>query len=140
MEIEIVSDAKHIIKGPWHIVERETLEDGSVYPRHVATDEGDYQICLLESQNMAALGYDRTPAEQERDRLIATAPELLAATLKHLNALEEEASANMALDNAEANFSDARPEIRRAGIAMVAASMAAKELRAVIAKTLGSKS
>ena len=60
--------------------------------------------------------------------------ELLRAAEKHLAALEEEAAANIALDNAEANFSDARPEIRRAGIAMVAASTAAKELRSVIAK------
>ena len=73
-------------------------------------------------------------------RLIAAAPELLAAAVKHLAAQEEEASANMALDNAEANFSDARPEIRRAGIAMVAASTAAKELRAAIAKALGEHS
>ena len=65
------------LKGPWRIVERETLEDGSVYPRHIATEVGEYQICLLESANMAELGYERTPAEQERDRLIAAAPDLL---------------------------------------------------------------
>lgn len=67
------------LKGPWRIVERETLDDGSVYPRHIATKDGSYQICLLESPSMAALGYDRTPHEQERDLLIAAAPELLAA-------------------------------------------------------------
>jgi hypothetical protein len=68
-------------KGPWKIVGRETMEDGSIYPRHVATEAGDYQICLLESMNMAALGHDRTPAEQKRDFLIAAAPDLLAALL-----------------------------------------------------------
>lgn len=67
------------LKAPWRIVERETLEDGSAYPRHVATEAGDYQICLLESPSMAALGYTRTVAEAERDAVIAAAPELLAA-------------------------------------------------------------
>jgi hypothetical protein len=87
----------------------------------------------------AVYGTGRTEAESNA-RLVAAAPELLRAAEKHLAALEEEAEANMALDNAEANFSDARPEIRRAGIAMVAASTAAKELRAAIAKALGEHS
>lgn len=73
-----MSEAKHL-KGPWRIGERETLEDGSIYPRHIATEDGGYQICLLESTGMAALGYERTPSEQERDRLIAAAPDLLEA-------------------------------------------------------------
>lgn len=67
-------------------------------------------------------------------RLIAAAPELLAAAVKHLAAMEEEASANMALDNAESNFSNPMPERRRAAIAMVAASTAEKQLRAAIDK------
>lgn len=73
-----MSEAKHT-PGPWRLVERETLEDGSIYPRHIATEDGGYQICLLESANMASLGYERTPSEQERDRLICAAPDLLEA-------------------------------------------------------------
>ena len=73
-----MSEMKHL-KGPYRIVEREVMEDGSIFPRHIATVEGDYVICYLESPSMAALGYGRTPAEQERDRLLAACPELLAA-------------------------------------------------------------
>ena len=60
--------------------------------------------------------------------------DLLNAADRHLKALNEEASANMALDNAEANFSYPMAERRRAARAMVAASTAEKALRVAIDK------
>lgn len=66
--------------------------------------------------------------------VFAVAPELLAAAIKHLDALDEEAKASLSLSNAEANFSSSRLESKRAERAMLAASQAAKELRALIAK------
>ena len=112
------------LKGPWRIVERQTLEDGSVYPRHVATQAGDYQICLLESANMAALAYDRTPAEQERDCVIATAPEML-------DALEQ--ALEFIADHEDVSDGDTGPVPNRA-------MSLATDLRAIIAKAGGAAS
>ena len=64
---------------------------------------------------------------------MSTDRELLGAAIKLLAALEEEAAAILAIDNAEANFSNAGPERRRAGRAMVAASIAMKNMREVVA-------
>lgn len=58
---------------------------------------------------------------------------LRAAGQKLLDALEEEAAATMALENAEANFSFHGPETRRAGRSVVAASVAMKNFRAHLA-------
>jgi len=65
--------------GPWRIVEREVLEDGSVYPRHIVGGNADYQICLLESTVTAELAI-RNPGEcwgkNSNIDLIAAAPDM----------------------------------------------------------------
>lgn len=58
--------------------------------------------------------------------------DLLTAARRVLDTHEEEAAANLSLDNAESNFSQAGPERRRAAIAMVAASTAEKRLREIV--------
>jgi len=39
--------------GEWRVVESETLEDGSVYPRHILGGPLDNQVCVLESPMIA---------------------------------------------------------------------------------------
>jgi len=41
--------------GPWRIVPREVLEDGSVYPTHITGGVADVQVCLMESPTVAGL-------------------------------------------------------------------------------------
>jgi hypothetical protein len=42
-------------KEPWHIVEREALEDGSIFPMHILGGEHDLQVVLLESPMIAEM-------------------------------------------------------------------------------------
>ncbi|OAD17155.1 hypothetical protein [Achromobacter insolitus] len=72
--------------GPWRIVDREVMEDGSVYPCHILGGSADFQVCTLESPQIAKLGVEqphRFPGLNgvlgPNARLIAAAPELLAA-------------------------------------------------------------
>jgi len=73
---------------PWRIVEREVLEDGSVYPRHIADASGNC-VAYLEASSVAALAikepgslWDTSEAKETRARLIAAAPELLEALMQ----------------------------------------------------------
>jgi len=36
--------------GPWKVVPREILEDGSVYPQHIVGGVADYQVCFMSRQ------------------------------------------------------------------------------------------
>ncbi|MBR8475800.1 hypothetical protein [Burkholderia cenocepacia] len=49
-----MSEIKHT-PGPWRIIEREILEDGSVYPRHIVGGDRDTEVCMLEGSATAAL-------------------------------------------------------------------------------------
>jgi hypothetical protein len=66
--------------GPWRIVEREILEDGGVYPRHIVGGDADHQVCLLEGPATAELAI-RNPGEfwgnNPNCDLITAAPDML---------------------------------------------------------------
>ncbi|WP_176331555.1 hypothetical protein [Burkholderia vietnamiensis] len=74
-----MNEIKHT-PGPWRIVEREILEDGSVYPRHIVGGEEDHQVCLLESTVTAELAI-RHPNEcwvnNQNGKLLIAAPDML---------------------------------------------------------------
>lgn len=70
--------------GPWRVIDREVMEDGSVYPCHILGGTADYQVCTLESPEIAKRGHaqpDLFPGLNgvlgPNARLIAAAPELL---------------------------------------------------------------
>lgn len=68
--------------GPWRIVEREVLEDGSVFPRHIVGGERELSVCLLEGSAVAELAIkepDSIWGNNTNAKLIAAAPELLEA-------------------------------------------------------------
>ena len=73
--------------APWKVIDREVMEDGSVYPIHITGGVTDLGICLMESP-AAADAYVNNPAWKAlgksdmsvaNARLIAAAPELLEA-------------------------------------------------------------
>lgn len=45
--------------GPWRVVDREVMEDGSVYPCHILGGVADYQVCTLESPEIAKHGAEQ---------------------------------------------------------------------------------
>jgi hypothetical protein len=84
--------------GPWKIVDREILEDGSVYPEHIIGGITDLQVCLLEASSSAhAYVYDPVWSKRQKSqmseanaRLIAAAPDLvfqLQAAANYIDAL-----------------------------------------------------
>lgn len=98
--------------GPWRFVEREVMEDGTVYPRHIVGGSRELEICPLEHSNIAELaikGYEIFSSDRmlESDddvrsklanaRLIAAAPDMLEALLQAREWLESWASAESQL-------------------------------------------
>lgn len=72
---------KKYIEGPWRFVEREVMEDGSVYPQHIVGGPQELQICLLEGPVVAeAAVKNNWPAGKPRSAdLLLAAPDLLEA-------------------------------------------------------------
>ena len=73
-----MNEIKHT-PGPWRIVEREILDDGSIYPRHIVGGEADHHVCLLESTVTAELAI-RHPNEcwgkNPNGKLLIAAPDM----------------------------------------------------------------
>lgn len=44
------SEVAHF-RTPWKLVEPEVMEDGSVYPMHIVTEDGEYSIVTFSSMN-----------------------------------------------------------------------------------------
>ena len=73
--------------GKWVVIQREVMEDGSVYPMHVVGGAAELQICLMESLTIARMRVDdpkmldsfSASYSDANARLIAAAPDLLAA-------------------------------------------------------------
>lgn len=83
-------------QGPWKIVEREVLEDGSVYPRHILGGRFQMQVCLMESA-AAANAFVNEPSWKNLGnseisisdaRLIAASPLMLDELIKLKKLLE----------------------------------------------------
>jgi hypothetical protein len=74
-----MSEIKHI-EGPWRFVDREVLEDGSVYPQHIVGGPDELQVCFLEGSAVAALAIkEKWPNGKPRSAdLLLAAPDLLA--------------------------------------------------------------
>lgn len=75
--------------GPWKIVQREVMEDGSVYPEHIVGGERELQVCIMESMFIAEKiakeadsFWRNSPSHDANARLIAAAPRM-AEALNH---------------------------------------------------------
>lgn len=73
-------EIKHI-PAPWRFVEREVMEDGSVYPQHIVGGPNEIQVCILEGNSVAELAIkEKWPSGKPRCAdLILAAPDLLEA-------------------------------------------------------------
>jgi hypothetical protein len=117
--------------GPWKIVPRETLEDGSVYPAHITGGARDLEICLLET-DYAAANFEPCDAMHEsvgdvrskaaNFRLITAAPELLAALQGFLSIAGESAGVYGYHLNGEPADWDEFPEVFAAFAAIAKAT------------------
>lgn len=107
--------------GPWKVIERETLEDGSVYPRHIVGGQLGHEVCKLESvfAAMEAAGnpesfWNTSATCQANAALIAAAPELkscteeLAAIVREMCAAFGIPTPDATLERADAALSKAR--------------------------------
>ncbi|CAG9225731.1 hypothetical protein [Burkholderia vietnamiensis] len=86
-----MNEIKHT-PGPWRIVEREVLEDGSVYPRHIIGGKRELQVCLLEGSETASLAIKEPDGIWGRNgngNLICAAPDM--ATVLEMLAAEADA-------------------------------------------------
>lgn len=84
-----MSEQKHI-EGPWRFVEREVMEDGSVYPQHIVGGPQELQVCLLEGPVVAEVAVKNNwPAGKPRSTdLLLAAPDLLNAVEKQHRAID----------------------------------------------------
>ena len=106
--------------GPWHAVAREVLEDGSVYPAHIASDARESQVCLLESPYIADLAqnepgslWDTSPRKEADARLLTAAPDLLEA-LSAMTALAEGPTGGVSVADKREVIAQARAAIAKA--------------------------
>ena len=81
-------------KGPWVIIPREIMEDGSVFPRHIVASEREGFVCYLESPVVADIAvkqpgtyWDTNQKKEDTACLIAAAPELLENLIGCMEAL-----------------------------------------------------
>lgn|SRR3990167_4285270 len=101
------------LAGPWKIVEREVLEDGSIYPAHVVTENGEYLICYLEHRCPRTIHRLVSNAILAAERNIVAAPDLLKALETIVNCASEYLHMNFddyVLDDAKAAIAKARGE------------------------------
>jgi hypothetical protein len=101
--------------GPWRVIDREVMEDGSVYPCHILGGTADYQVCTLESPEIAKRGHaqpDLFPGLNgvlgPNAALIAAAPDLLEALAALLGCIDHGS------DNPTLKLDAARAAIRKA--------------------------
>ena len=67
-------------KGPWDVIEREVMEDGSVYPFHIIGGHLDYEICQMESDSVAyAYTHDAAWKQSEPSVMVRANAALIAA-------------------------------------------------------------
>lgn len=64
-------------------MDREVLEDGSVYPKHIVGGVAEFQVCLLEGPEVARIrhenpGWCSTATGDANAHLLAASPDLLA--------------------------------------------------------------
>ncbi len=89
--------------GPWKVIEREILEDKSVYPRRIDGGVMNMHVCFLETPAVAHAytysdgwkGKGFSEFQQGNARLIAAAPDLYAALLAMFNEATARHAANM---------------------------------------------
>lgn len=71
-------ESKHT-PGDWLIVERELLEDGSVYPRHITGGARDLTICFLEVPSIAELAAKNPDSFYASDNMAESASDIRSA-------------------------------------------------------------
>jgi hypothetical protein len=124
-----MSEIKHM-PGPWKLIPREVLEDGSVYPTHLVSGPHEYQVCVLESTTIAELAVSNPEKGwgigEENARLIEAAPELLQAAQILVELFEK-----VAIGNVDNGISF------EAGVAAGRLNEYISEARAAIAKATG---
>ena len=93
--------------GPWVVVDREVLEDGSVYPKHIVGGVTELQVCLFETPHIAKVIVNdeswthlgKSEMHEANAQLIATSPKLLEA-LKYARRFLKPADADTAFIDA----------------------------------------
>jgi len=94
--------AEKATPGPWKSVDREVLEDNSVYPAHIVGGSADYQVALMESPTLAKLATESAPGSWPYNRraidansayIAAVNPSTVSALLDEIDALRAELQA-----------------------------------------------